>query len=105
MNLKEQIEEILKPLINADAEEGECIMCGFPFDKKIRKKEVEQVTTDILKAVELDEEKIKQRIIKWVKEQEAIDKFGEITLRPEYNDLDELAKAIAQGDVWKEERR
>ncbi len=97
MNLKEQIEEILKPLINADAEEGECIMCGFPFDKKIRKKEVEQVTTDILKAVELDEEKIKQRIIKWAKEQEAI--------RPGYNDLDELAKAIAQGDVWKEERR
>ena len=39
---------------------------------------------------------IAEIILKWAKEQEAIDKFGEITLVPQTNDLEEIAQAIRE---------
>lgn len=42
----------------------------------------------------LNKEKIVKTMMKWAEEQEAVDKFGEITLSPDYDDLKNIAKAI-----------
>ena len=63
-----------------------------------------QATTDILKAIELDEEKIlklfdEHTSIRWEKG----DKFTAVlALDKDINCAKDLAKAIATGDVWKE---
>ena len=62
-------------------------------------KEADRYTVrSVLKGIERfmpSEEEIKEIILKWAKEQEAIDKFGEITLvETEQGDITAIAKAI-----------
>jgi hypothetical protein len=49
------VDEILYPLINLPTEYAEekyigrtCIICGFPFDKKVRKEAVKKVKSELL---------------------------------------------------------
>ena len=63
-NLESRLKEILKPLINADADfvenyiDSTCWICGFPFSKKVRMDAVDQAKTDILELVAEEIEKL-----------------------------------------------
>ena len=86
MNLKERIDQILQDFNNDDV--------------SLYEDRLEKATTDILKTFELDEGKI-LGIIKSV-QIPAKPNDDEIYLHSKW--IEAVAKAIAQGDVWKEER-
>ena len=67
---------------------GECGL-DAPDEEEIQK------AMGLIKALykPLEKDEIKLAILRWAKEQEAIDKFGEITVMP-IDDLDDIADAI-----------
>ena len=88
MTLKEQIEKILKSCIY------KITGIDAPFDGIVSEYfDVEQATTSILKAVELDKTKLKEICLLWMVNEYPM--TGTL--------LDQFIDAIAQGDVWKRE--
>ena len=86
MNLKERIDQILQDFNNDDV--------------SLYEDRLEKATTDILKVIELDEEKIAKFMLDYDFEG-TNNSFPSKSLVETYR---RYAKAITQGDVWKEER-
>ena len=91
MKIKERIEGILIEVYKWARQDSEPPSCC-----------ISKATTDILKASELDEKKIKE-IITWGGLLPYA-KWGNQYIKISEEDKNTIAHAIAKGDVWKEER-
>ena len=99
MNLKEQIEGIQIKYFGQRRRDGYGgnNIPTITQEILLNKEQIDQATTDILKAVELDEEKILNILTKHAELTEEKEIRFKLTCH-----LYDLAKAIAQGDVYKD---
>ena len=87
-----ELRQILKKHFHSEIDDWKCglpmMSYWYDYDKALS-----QIIDLIIK--KLGKVAIKKIILKWAKEQEAIDKFGDITLREhEQGDVSEISEAI-----------